>query len=87
MMFHIDEYDGRREADGKYTQTYTYIYAYQYTHTVCIYIFYRCKVLRLSDIVSGNPLVVKMIVSFNRKGAGQASLRDMLGPLIHKVSI
>ncbi|XP_045597721.1 ras GTPase-activating-like protein IQGAP1 [Procambarus clarkii] len=45
----------------------------------------RCKVLRLSDIVSGNPLVVKMIVSFNRKGAGQASLRDMLGPLIHKV--
>ncbi|XP_050690760.1 ras GTPase-activating-like protein IQGAP1 isoform X2 [Eriocheir sinensis] len=45
----------------------------------------RCKVLRLSDIVSGNPLVVKMIVSFNRRGAGQASLRDMLGPLIHKV--
>ncbi|XP_071537174.1 ras GTPase-activating-like protein IQGAP1 isoform X2 [Panulirus ornatus] len=45
----------------------------------------RCKVLRLSDIVSGNPLVVKMIVSFNRKRAGQASLRDMLGPLIHKV--
>ncbi|XP_042230712.1 ras GTPase-activating-like protein IQGAP3 [Homarus americanus] len=45
----------------------------------------RCKVLRLSDIVSGNPLVVKMIVSFNRKGAGQASLRDMLGPLIHKI--
>ncbi|KAG0713538.1 Ras GTPase-activating-like protein IQGAP1 [Chionoecetes opilio] len=45
----------------------------------------RCKVLRLSDIVSGNPLVVKMIVSFNRRGAGQASLRDMLGPLICKV--
>lgn len=45
----------------------------------------RCKVLRLSDIVSGNPLVVKMIVSFNRKGAGQASLRDMLGPLIHRI--
>ncbi|KAK8406021.1 hypothetical protein O3P69_007029 [Scylla paramamosain] len=45
----------------------------------------RCKVLRLSDIVSGNPLVVKMIVSFNRRGAGQVSLRDMLGPLIRKV--
>ncbi|KAK3863384.1 hypothetical protein Pcinc_030834 [Petrolisthes cinctipes] len=45
----------------------------------------RCKVLRLTDIVSGNPLVVKMIVSFNRRGHGQASLRDMLGPLIHKV--
>lgn len=43
--------------------------------------------LRLSDIVSGNPLVVKMIVSFNRRGAGQATLRDMLGPLIQKVGI
>ncbi|KAK7073799.1 IQ motif-containing GTPase-activating protein 3, partial [Halocaridina rubra] len=45
----------------------------------------RCKVLRLSDIVSGSPLVVKMIVSFIRKGAGLATLRDILGPLIQKV--
>ena len=42
--------------------------------------------LRLSDIVCGNPLVLKMIVSFNRKGAGQITLRDMLGPLINNVS-
>ncbi|CAL4074100.1 unnamed protein product [Meganyctiphanes norvegica] len=45
----------------------------------------RSKVLRMSDIASGNPLVVKMIVAFNRKGHGQAALRDMLGPLINKV--
>lgn len=45
----------------------------------------RSKVLRMSDVASGNPLVVKMIVAFNRKGHGQAALRDMLGPLILKV--
>ncbi|XP_066938179.1 ras GTPase-activating-like protein IQGAP1 isoform X2 [Macrobrachium rosenbergii] len=45
----------------------------------------RCKVLRLSDIVSGSPPVIKMIVSFIRKGAGHATLRDMLGPMIQKV--
>ncbi|KAF2357184.1 Ras GTPase-activating protein [Trinorchestia longiramus] len=45
----------------------------------------RCKVLRISDIVSGEPLVVKMIVSFVRKGPGRAALREILGPLVMKV--
>ena len=45
----------------------------------------RSKVDNLSDIVSGQPMVVKMIVSFNRSGKGQTSLREMLGPLINRV--
>ncbi|XP_018025253.1 uncharacterized protein LOC108680847 [Hyalella azteca] len=45
----------------------------------------RCKVLRISDIVSGEPLVVKMIVSFVRKGPGRAALREILGPLVTKI--
>ena len=45
----------------------------------------RCKVLRISDIVSGEPLVVKMIVSFVRKGPGRAALREILGPHVMQV--
>ncbi|XP_059079464.1 ras GTPase-activating-like protein IQGAP1 [Tigriopus californicus] len=45
----------------------------------------RVKVDKPSDIVTGQPLVLKMIVSFNRNGKGQANLRDMLGPLINRV--
>lgn len=43
------------------------------------------QVDKLTDIVSGQPMVVKMIVSFNRSGKGQNCLRDMLGPLINRV--
>ena len=39
----------------------------------------------MSDIVSGEPLVVKMIVSFVRKGPGRAALREVLGPLVTQV--
>ncbi len=35
----------------------------------------RCKVEKLSDIVSGNPLVIKMIVGFYKSGPGQHVLR------------
>ncbi|XP_076443787.1 ras GTPase-activating-like protein IQGAP1 isoform X2 [Babylonia areolata] len=40
------------------------------------------KVDKMTDIVTGNPLVVKMIVGFNRNQRGQNALRDMLNPLI-----
>ncbi len=31
----------------------------------------RCKVDKLSDIITGQPMVIKIIVSFNRNGKGQ----------------
>ncbi|KAL8562627.1 hypothetical protein ACOMHN_011199 [Nucella lapillus] len=40
------------------------------------------KVDKMTDIVTGNPLVVKMIVGFNRNQRGQNALRDMLNPII-----
>ncbi|XP_070211492.1 ras GTPase-activating-like protein IQGAP1 isoform X2 [Littorina saxatilis] len=40
------------------------------------------KVDKMTDIVTGNPLVVKMIVAFNRNQRGQNALREMLNPLI-----
>ena len=44
------------------------------------------KVLHPADIVTGNPLVVKMIISFYRVGGGgKQSLLDILGPLITQV--
>ncbi|KAL5004093.1 hypothetical protein ScPMuIL_017549 [Solemya velum] len=43
------------------------------------------KVDKMTDIVTGNPLVVKMIVGFNRNQRGQNALREMLNPLITEV--
>lgn len=43
------------------------------------------KVDKMSDFVTGNPLVVKMIVGFNRNQRGQSALRDMLSPLVNSV--
>lgn len=43
------------------------------------------KVDKMSDIVTGNPLVIKMIVGFNRNPRGQSALRDLLHPLIKEV--
>jgi len=44
------------------------------------------KVEKLGDIVTGNPMVVKMIVSFNRNArGGQSSLRELLNPLVTEV--
>lgn len=43
------------------------------------------RVDKMSDFVTGNPLVVKMIVGFNRNQRGQNSLREMLNPLICEV--
>ncbi|KAL3866731.1 hypothetical protein ACJMK2_044012 [Sinanodonta woodiana] len=43
------------------------------------------KVEKMTDIVTGNPLVVKMIVGFNRNQYGQGALKEMLQPLISEV--
>ncbi|KAH9500962.1 Ras GTPase-activating-like protein iqgap1 [Bulinus truncatus] len=43
------------------------------------------KVDKMTDIVTGNPLVVKMIVGFNRNQRGQNALKEMLNPLITRV--
>ena len=43
------------------------------------------KVEKMTDIVTGSPMVVKMIVSFNRNTSGQGSLRELLNPLVRGV--
>ena len=43
------------------------------------------KVDKISDIVSGNPMVIKMIVGFYKSGSGQSALREILGPLVKQV--
>nr|KAI8756299.1 ras GTPase-activating-like protein IQGAP1 isoform X2 [Biomphalaria glabrata] len=43
------------------------------------------KVDKMTDIVTGNPLVVKMIVGFNRNQRGQNALKEMLNPIITRV--
>jgi Ras GTPase-activating-like protein IQGAP1 len=46
----------------------------------------RSKVDRMSDIVAGNPLVIKMAVGFYKSGGqGQAALKDCLGPIIQRI--
>ena len=36
------------------------------------------KVDKISDIVSGNPMVIKMIVGFYKSGSGQVALRHSI---------
>ncbi|XP_052795267.1 ras GTPase-activating-like protein IQGAP1 [Mya arenaria] len=43
------------------------------------------KVEKITDIVTGNPLVIKMIVGFNRNQRGQNALKEMLQPLVLEV--
>ncbi|XP_056142140.1 ras GTPase-activating-like protein IQGAP3 [Lampris incognitus] len=45
----------------------------------------RMKVERPQDVVTGNPTVIKMLVSFYRHARGQNSLRDILGPALRDV--
>uniref|UniRef100_A0A1B6DIS6 Ras-GAP domain-containing protein n=1 Tax=Clastoptera arizonana TaxID=38151 RepID=A0A1B6DIS6_9HEMI len=45
----------------------------------------RCKFTSPSDVMCGEPLVLKMAVYYARKQAGQNPLRNILGPLIQKV--
>ncbi|KAJ9593504.1 hypothetical protein L9F63_014957, partial [Diploptera punctata] len=45
----------------------------------------RCKFTKPSDSVTGNPLVLKMVVNYSRQLSKQNALRDIVGPLIVKV--
>ncbi|KAM8793472.1 ras GTPase-activating-like protein IQGAP2 [Eudromia elegans] len=40
------------------------------------------KVDQIQDIVTGNPTVIKMVVSFNRGARGQNTLRQLLAPVV-----
>lgn len=43
------------------------------------------KVDQIQDIVTGNPTVIKMVVSFNRGARGQNSLRQLLAPVVKDI--
>ncbi|XP_033633681.1 ras GTPase-activating-like protein IQGAP1 isoform X4 [Asterias rubens] len=43
------------------------------------------KVDKMMEIVTGSPMVIKMVVTFNRGTKGQSSLRDILQPLVKGV--
>ena len=40
---------------------------------------------KLNDVVAGNPLVIKLVISYNRSGRGGYGLKELLGPLIKQV--
>ncbi|XP_068166071.1 ras GTPase-activating-like protein IQGAP2 [Antennarius striatus] len=43
------------------------------------------KVDQIQDIVTGNPTVVKMVVSFNRGARGHNTLRQLLAPVVKDI--
>lgn len=45
----------------------------------------RSKVDQIQDIVTGNPTVIKMVVSFNRGARGQNALRQLLSPVVKDI--
>lgn len=45
----------------------------------------KLKVQNPADILTGNPLVLKMVVDFYRTGRGQGALQDLLKPLVSSV--
>ncbi|KAK0081320.1 hypothetical protein PV325_012392 [Microctonus aethiopoides] len=45
----------------------------------------RSKFTKPSEVVTGNPLVLKMVVNYARQLNGQRALRQILGPVIEKV--
>lgn len=47
--------------------------------------FFRSKVDQIHEIVTGNPTVIKMVVSFNRGARGQNALRQILGPVVKEI--
>lgn len=48
---------------------------------VCVCVI-SLKVEKPQDVVTGNPMVVKMLVNFYRHVGGQNALRDCLGPAL-----
>ncbi|MGH0156969.1 UNVERIFIED_CONTAM: hypothetical protein FKN15_056120 [Acipenser sinensis] len=45
----------------------------------------RSRVDRIQDIVTGNPTVIRLLVSFYRNARGQNALREILGPPVKEV--
>lgn len=45
----------------------------------------KSKVDQIQDIVTGNPTVIKMVVSFNRGARGQNNLRQLLAPVVKEI--
>ncbi|KAK9298625.1 hypothetical protein QLX08_008104 [Tetragonisca angustula] len=45
----------------------------------------RCKFQKPSEVVTGNPLVLKMVVNYARQLNGQRALRRIVGPIIEKI--
>uniref|UniRef100_A0A4W3GVW6 IQ motif containing GTPase activating protein 2 n=1 Tax=Callorhinchus milii TaxID=7868 RepID=A0A4W3GVW6_CALMI len=43
------------------------------------------KVNQVQDIVTGNPTVIKMVVTFNRSARGQNALRQLLAPVVKEI--
>uniref|UniRef100_A0A3B3T8H4 IQ motif containing GTPase activating protein 1 n=1 Tax=Paramormyrops kingsleyae TaxID=1676925 RepID=A0A3B3T8H4_9TELE len=45
----------------------------------------KSKVDQIQEIVTGNPTVIKMVVSFNRGARGQNALRQILQPVVKEI--
>uniref|UniRef100_A0A9J7Y275 IQ motif containing GTPase activating protein 1 n=1 Tax=Cyprinus carpio carpio TaxID=630221 RepID=A0A9J7Y275_CYPCA len=45
----------------------------------------KSKVDHIQEIVTGNPTVIKMVVSFNRGARGQNALRQILAPVVKEI--
>eukprot|EP00090_Calanus_glacialis_P015045 TRINITY_DN23918_c0_g1_i1.p1 TRINITY_DN23918_c0_g1~~TRINITY_DN23918_c0_g1_i1.p1 ORF type:complete len:1623 (-),score=602.12 TRINITY_DN23918_c0_g1_i1:147-4463(-) len=43
------------------------------------------RVEKINDVVAGNPLVIKLVISYNRSGRGGYGLKELLGPLVKQV--
>ncbi|EHH26594.1 Ras GTPase-activating-like protein IQGAP2, partial [Macaca mulatta] len=48
-------------------------------------LFYLLQVDQVQDIVTGNPTVIKMVVSFNRGARGQNTLRQLLAAVVKEI--
>ncbi|TNN47492.1 Ras GTPase-activating-like protein IQGAP1 [Liparis tanakae] len=45
----------------------------------------KSKVDQMKDIVTGNPTIIKMVVSFHRGARGQNALRQILAPVVKEI--
>uniref|UniRef100_A0A452GFW5 Ras GTPase-activating-like protein IQGAP1 n=1 Tax=Gopherus agassizii TaxID=38772 RepID=A0A452GFW5_9SAUR len=45
----------------------------------------KSKVDQIQEIVTGNPTVIKMVVSFNRGARGQNAMRQILAPVVKEI--
>ena len=61
---------------------YNIAHDFSLTFIVCVL---RSKVDQLQEIVTGNPTVIKMVVSFNRGARGQNALRQILAPVVKEI--